>query len=115
MADALRLISIHVEEPEASSFQWVIMEKAGDSWIEVSRASETLDAYKHAMAAGLIALQKMISDLDVGPRLALDGSNDEQTELRGDADTERSPATKEGRASDAKIKSAAYFGFGPIR
>ena len=114
MVDALRLISIHVEEPEADSFQWVIMERASDGWTELSRAAGTLDAYKHAMAAGLIALQEMISDLDVGPRLALDGSNDEQKDLRGNADAVR-PSAKETRASDAKPKNASYFGFGPIR
>lgn len=115
MADVLRLISIHIEEPEAGSFQWVTMERVGKQWTEVARASEAQHTYKQAMATGLIALEGMISDLDVGPRKALDESNEERTDLRTEAETVRSTAAKATHSTDAKPKSAAYFGFGPIR
>lgn len=42
-----------------------------ESWVEVGQSEELFDAYREAMAAGLVALEAEIDDFDVGPREAL--------------------------------------------
>lgn len=94
-------------------FEWVITERVNeDQWKEIDRAKEGYKTYKTAMASGLMALEEMIADLDVGPR-----RDAEQTDRPHIPPEERVPATSDGQdaASPKGPRNAAYFGFGPIR
>ena len=66
----LRNIAVYVEEPTPGRFAWVLTESVDDLsvWWELQVGKEWLSSYQHAMAEGLLALQRMIEDLDVGPR-----------------------------------------------
>ena len=66
----LRRIAIYVDEPEPGWFAWVLSEAAEDpsTWSQIETTDEWLGSYKEAMGAGLVALQAMVGDLDVGPR-----------------------------------------------
>jgi hypothetical protein len=71
---ALRSIAVSVEEVEPGAFEWVLF-KRGIEWTLIKRAQRHTASYAKAMAAGLLALQSMIDDLDAGPR-------EEETEER---------------------------------
>ena len=64
----LRRIAVTVIEEEEGAFRWRLIELAGESWYVLTQQSRSMKTYKAAMAAGLLELQKMIDDLDVGPR-----------------------------------------------
>ena len=63
------------------------------------------------MASGLMALEEMIADLDVGPRRDAEQTDRQQTPPEGRIQ----PATSDGKdaASPKGPTNAAYFGFGP--
>ncbi|CAN7596449.1 hypothetical protein [Acidovorax sp. Leaf78] len=65
----LRLIAVHVEEDSAGGFEWVLSERDGrTAWGEIQRSASAAGTYKDAMAGGLVALEAMVEDLDIGPR-----------------------------------------------
>ena len=64
---ALRSIAVSVEEVEPGAFEWVLIER-GIEWSLLKRAKRPTASCAKAMAAGLLALQGMIDDLDAGPR-----------------------------------------------
>lgn len=66
---ALRSIAVTVEETDADAFEWVLLERGAD-WSPIRRAKRPIATYAKAMAAGLLALQEMVDDLDAGPREA---------------------------------------------
>ena len=84
MAGALRNIAVTVEELETGAFEWVLLEQ-GVEWAPLKRAKRPTASYAKAMAAGLLALQHMIEDLDAGPR---------------------------EEATEARLQKRATFGFG---
>lgn len=67
MAGALRAIAVTVEEPKPGAFIWVLVEQ-GVGWATLSQAERPSRSYSKAMANGLLALQDLIEDLEVGPR-----------------------------------------------
>ena len=115
MADVLRLLAVHVAEPDPGQFEWVITERVNeDDWEEIDRAEDGYKTYRAALASGLVALEEMISDLDVGPRKAPELSDESQTQHEDTA--KPAPSDGKGAASPkGRPKKAAYFGFGPIR
>ena len=82
----LRLISVHVEEPQTAAFVWVLTEQTQGEWRRLSASAHPAATYQAAMAQGLRALEQLIDDIDAGPRM---------------------PAV-------SKPKNA-FFGFGPAR
>lgn len=66
---ALRSIAVTVEEAAPGAFEWVLLERDMD-WAPLHRAKRPVASYAKAMAAGLMALQDMVDDLDAGPREA---------------------------------------------
>ena len=114
MADVLRLLAVHVAEPDPGQFEWVITERVNeDRWREIHRAEDGYKTYKSAMANGLVALEEMISDLDVGPR-----EQSAQTDVRQSASKvpgQPPQLEQNAPASQIKPKTADYFGFGPVR
>jgi hypothetical protein len=68
--NALRSISITVDEPEEGSFFWQLLEYNGLDWEQLQFAERPAATYSKAMAEGLLALQALIDDLDIGPREA---------------------------------------------
>ena len=113
MADVLRLLAVHVAEPDPGMFEWVITERVNeDQWKEIDRAKEGYKTYKTAMASGLMALEEMIADLDVGPRR--DAEQTDRPHIPAEGSVQ--PATSDGKdaASPKGPRNAAYFGFGPI-
>jgi hypothetical protein len=67
---ALRRIAVYVNEPKEEWFQWVLIEQRNEppEWVEIDAAEEWFKTYRQAMAAGLLALQGLIENLDAGPR-----------------------------------------------
>jgi hypothetical protein len=66
---ALRSIAVTVEETTPGAFEWVLLER-GVEWAPLRRAKRPVATYAKAVAAGLLALQEMVDDLDAGPREA---------------------------------------------
>ena len=67
----LRQISVHIEEPKAGAFEWVLSEADAEdtgNWQPFQRSRRAASTYKAAMADGLVALESLIDDLDIGPR-----------------------------------------------
>lgn len=95
---ALRHIAVHVEEPRRGQFVWVLTERDGDAWQPLEQAGSAERSYRRAMAQGLLALQRLVGDLDVGPR----------------APAEAPPPSK-GAPAAAPAQGGRYFGFGPAR
>jgi hypothetical protein len=89
----LQSIAVTVIEVEEGAYRWRLVElgdeEEGQGWSVLRQQPRSMKTYKAAMAAGLLELQKMIDDLDVGPR------DDEEA----------------GPAKPAK-KSGPVFGFG---
>lgn len=56
-----------VEEPKPGAFVWVLVEQ-GMGWATLSRAERPSRSYAKAMASGLLALQDLIENLEIGPR-----------------------------------------------
>jgi len=63
----LRPIAITVVEDAQQAYRWQLIELDGDGWRVLREQSRPVRSYKAAMAAGLLQLQGMIDDLDVGP------------------------------------------------
>ena len=103
----LRVIAIHVEEPEPDHYVWVLTERSGKDWEEVGRADAPTARYQHAMADGLLSLQAMVSDLDAGPRTPKAKAKRDRPAPPGEA----APAEPAAGATPRR----AYFGFGPAR
>lgn len=66
---ALRSIAVTVGETTPGAFEWVLLER-GVEWAPLRRAKRPVATYAKAVAAGLLALQEMVDDLDAGPREA---------------------------------------------
>jgi hypothetical protein len=64
----LRSISVTVDEPEHGLYFWQLLEHNGIDWEQLKFAEQPAPTYAQAMAAGLLALQALIDDLDIGPR-----------------------------------------------
>jgi hypothetical protein len=119
----LRTIAIHVKEPDPGAFTWVLTERDGAEWVEVGRADATAGTYRQAMADGLLALQSMVDDLDIGPRTRKAGAAPKRgkaapgrTGIGTDADTgSDADADADAAPADAAAKNKAFFGFGPAR
>ena len=68
---SLRAISLTVDEPESGAFRWLLLEsRVPGEWVELSSATLSHMTYALAVADGLVALQALADDLDVGPRNA---------------------------------------------
>ncbi|GKT20911.1 hypothetical protein [Acidovorax sp. SUPP3334] len=112
MTSVLRPIAIHVEEPAAGTFRWVLIERDDGSgtWAPIQKSGAATDTYRQAMADGLLALQSMIEDLDVGPRLTAQKdipANHHRSDDAASADD----------AEEAQPRTArpTLFGFGSAR
>ncbi|MDQ0591266.1 hypothetical protein QFZ47_005375 [Variovorax paradoxus] len=64
----LHRIAVTVIEEEEGAYRWRLVELEGDGWHILNQQARSMKTYKAAMAAGLLELQKMVEDLDVGPR-----------------------------------------------
>ncbi|WP_431106574.1 hypothetical protein [Variovorax paradoxus] len=67
MQELLR-IAVTVVGKEEGAYRWRLIEQYGEDWHVLKQQSRSMGTYNAAMAAGLLELQKMIDDLDVGPR-----------------------------------------------
>jgi len=66
----LRSIAVTVAQDKEGGYRWRLVELGEESWHLVSQQARSAKTYKAAMAAGLVELQRMIEDLDAGPREA---------------------------------------------
>lgn len=106
MTQRLRPLAITVDEPSAGSYRWRIVERVADSeeWSELQAAPKNFKTYSKAMAAGLVALQALITDLDDGPR------DDGKTDAADDAEGKKAEGAE--AAEETKRPSGRFFGFG---
>lgn len=65
----LRLISVHVEEPQSAAFVWVLAEQTHGEWQRLSASPTPAPTYQAAMVHGLGELERLIDDIDAGPRM----------------------------------------------
>lgn len=69
MHGALRKLAVTVTEEDPNAFRWEVIELLPDGrWNMVEDGGRRLRTYHSAMAEGLLALQRMVPDLDLGPR-----------------------------------------------
>ncbi len=106
MPSTLRQIAVHVEEPSQGKYQWVLNEIDGGQWTEIGRANKAVTTYKVAMADGLVALEAMVDDLDVGPRFQDDAPAEEGA---GEEASVKEPS------NGVRPSARQFFGFGPVR
>lgn len=67
----LRTIALTVQEIELGAFGWLLLESnLQGEWIELSAATLTSKTYAVALAEGLLVLQGLALNLDLGPREA---------------------------------------------
>ena len=100
----LRHIAVHVEEPDPGNFAWVLTErKGGGSWRELDKCTAPLATYQAAMAAGLVVLQAMVGDLDVGPRA------EEAAPPGGAKDEKRQQRRNQGAPPKEPAPAKPYF------
>ena len=97
---SLRSIAVTVAEDKEGAYRWRLVELGDESWRVLGQQPRSVKTYKAAMAAGLVELQKMIEDLDAGPR------GDE-------SESEPEPAPQPAlEPEEGRKKSGAAFGFG---
>jgi len=110
----LRRLAIHVEEPRRGAFQWILSEvEEAATLVEVERAKSPAKTYRQAIADGLLALQAMVDDFDIGPR------SQQKVEAAPSARATQAPRAHDEdavtphthSASEPKPKARA-FGFG---
>ncbi len=106
---SLRHIAVYVEEPKPGRFAWVLAELEGRSWRRLDKSASPVESYKTAMAEGLVALQAMVEDLDVGPREA------DVSDLESDAGENDHQETKRAAPAKEAAPGKRYFGFGPAQ
>ena len=94
---SLRSIAVTVTEDKEGAYRWRLVELEEESWRVLRQQPRSVKTYKAAMAAGLVELQKMVEDLDAGPR---EDEPDAKPEPKAESDA------AEGR------KGGAAFGFG---
>lgn len=70
LASSLRRIAVYVDEPEPGWFAWALIEadEGASIWAQIERADEWVAATRKRWLTGLLVLQQMIDDLDIGPR-----------------------------------------------
>ncbi|MDM0049712.1 hypothetical protein [Variovorax sp. J22R115] len=92
MLASIRRIAIYVDESQDGGYRWILIEQKAKSsqWTRIDSAADATASYHEAMAAGLLALQVMVDDLDKGPREVAD-------------------------AEPAPSRSGSRFGFGDLR
>lgn len=115
----LRPIAISVEESRAQRFVWVLLEREseGDAWHTLAQADSAVASYQEAMADGLLALQALVEDLALGPRLEEAGDAKQKPARSAKRKTERRHERKDDDEADTSAKAPArksYFGFGPV-
>jgi hypothetical protein len=113
MSRPLRHIAIYVEEPGPGRYAWVLIERESGGWQALERSAASVASYHTAMARGLAALERMVPNLDEGPR-----ADDEQSGHRPRKRTEaKEPkkATADPPANPASRSKKSYFGFGPAQ
>lgn len=102
MRTLLRPISVSVEEPAAGQFRWLLCERGSEgAWSQLRRAPQPVASYRQAMAEGLVALESMIDDLEIGPRSPA-GSPPPAPRSAPPGHSTRTP-------------KPGFFGFGPAR
>lgn len=97
-----RPIAVTVEA-RADGFRWQLLESAQDgaAWELLSAARKSVPRYRDAMAAGLLALQALTTDLDAGPQ------RDEVEAAPPDAEPDEE--------APEPAKRGGAFGFGSLR
>ncbi|MDP9928721.1 hypothetical protein [Variovorax paradoxus] len=98
---SLRSIAVTVLEDKEGAYRWRLVELEEESWRVLRQQPRSTKTYHAAMAAGLVELQQMVEDLDVGPR---EDESEGKPEPKPEPKPESEPA--EGK------KSGAAFGFG---
>lgn len=70
MTDHLRLISVHVDEPDPGHFFWVLMESTQDSTVfgELMAAQRPEKSWEDALYAGVNRLIDLAQTVERGPR-----------------------------------------------
>ena len=106
---SLRHIAVYVEEPKPGRFAWVLAELKGRNWRQLERSDAPVASYKAAMADGLLALQAVVEDLDVGPR------EGDLPELGSDAGESEHQEAEPGAPAKEAVPGKRYFGFGPAQ
>ena len=102
---SLRSVAVTVLEDSKGAYRWRLVELEEDNWRLLRQQPRAMKTYKAAMAAGLVELQAMVEDLDVGPR---------EEELGSEAERESAPEPEPTTGSDHEEgrKKGAAFGFG---
>ncbi|WP_371435062.1 hypothetical protein [Polaromonas sp.] len=117
MKPPLRRIAITVTEPLPDLFGWQLLEQGADGeWAVIKTHSAPTDRYASSMAAGLVQLERLVGDLDKGPRQTHLHLERRGARARAAPDGAPDQAAHERPLSEATpLKRGPLFGFGPLR
>ncbi|WPB58318.1 hypothetical protein [Xylophilus sp. GOD-11R] len=103
-----------MEESEDRHYHWVLSERRhGEVWQELDRSSKSFATFHEAMAAGLVALEQLVDDLDLGPRSR--PAAKAGTRGRDSASPDEDAGHDTGSARQGADERKSLFGFGPVR
>ena len=102
---SLRSVAVTVLEEKEGAYRWRLVELEEDNWRLLRQQPRPMKTYKAAMAAGLVELQAMVEDLDVGPR-------EEELESESESESAPEPEPASGSGHEEGGKKGAAFGFG---
>lgn len=111
----LRHIAVHVVEPKPGRFAWVLTERGAQDWQELDKAASLAASYRQAMADGLLALQALVQDLDVGPRSVGEPAAMHEDASSPEKQTDRAAKRQKRGEKNAPAAGKSFFGFGPAR
>lgn len=74
----LRLLSLHIEEPDPGEFYWVVLENKEDpgAWTELTSALHGCTTWGDAWAQGVMEYMRHVRDRRIGPRRGGDRADD---------------------------------------
>lgn len=98
---------LRLQSDRRRQYVWVLNERGdGNSWSAINRSKKAASTYKKAMAEGLVELESLMEDLDVGPRRSLKDQSSGFHQNSGKANK---------HAEEMPPKRPSLFGFGPAR
>ncbi|MDM0078488.1 hypothetical protein QTH90_29055 [Variovorax sp. J2P1-59] len=107
----IRRIAVYVDETKDGMYRWILIEQVEKPrrWMEIESSSSASESYRDAMAAGLLVLQRMIDNLDQGPR-----QSDGRLGAPGKTEAARPLSTVTNSSETARRNSGSHFGFGDL-
>jgi hypothetical protein len=93
----------------------VLTERSAEGWEYLDRSASPAGSYHQAMADGLLALQALVPDLDVGPRTLGESAPAREKPSAPEKDAGSAAQEHKSGTNSTPAVGKSYFGFGPAR